>query len=143
MKTIAALTLLFAGCAGISPPPAPLSEILINPAAHDSANVKACGLLVDHLEQCSLWEHAGTPRKDTPGAFTLPTGRVWLSTPDESCAPGNPHPLSGNPSATMWVIVSGTFQTGRRYGHLEQSEHQILVKSVEPSTYLCGIASGT
>jgi hypothetical protein len=79
----------------------------------------------------------------TPGAFYPPEGRIWISTPDLSCAPGNPSPSARETPTTMWVIVSGTFQTGDRYGHLGLFSQQIAATSIEPASDRCVAEDGS
>jgi hypothetical protein len=142
LKSFAAISLILAGCTTAIEQPTLLAEVLDDSSAHHDKAIRVCGLLVDGIEQCSLWEHAGTPLPDTPGAF-IPPGIAWLAVPGERCAPGNNNPMGGDPPVTMWVVVSGIFQTGERYGHLDEYDHQIVVEKIEPSSFMCGRQGGT
>ena len=142
MKFVAPLSLLLSGCATVVEPPVPLAEVLNDPIPYDDTAVRICGFLVDSIEQCSLWERTPPPKRDPPMPFASP-GMSWLAIPGEACAPDNPNPMSGDPPVLMWVVVSGIFQTGESYGHLNEYDSQILVETIEPSSFMCGRRSGT
>ena len=135
--------MMLSACGVANAPPTPLAEVLSDSARFNDKPVRVCGYLRDAVETCALWEHQGTPASDPPGAFFPPEGRIWISTPDESCAPGNPLPMAGETTITMWVIVSGTYQTGDHYGHLGAFTQQIAATSIEPAAYKCGAEGGT
>lgn len=131
--------LLLAGCVAPPPPSPPLAlaEILKDPARYNGARVHVCGFLDDGHESCALWERQAIPVPGMPGVVRLPKDWAWVSTEDGSCAPGNPQPGGGEPAISMWVVVSGTFQTGKPiYGM--GARHQLVATRIAPAAYMCG-----
>ncbi|GAB2524285.1 hypothetical protein GCM10027188_29070 [Lysobacter humi (ex Lee et al. 2017)] len=129
---LALVVLLIAGC---STEPTPLARVLDEPQAWNGKEVHVCGFLVDSLENCALWSSAPPAPDPVTGGFTIPP-QAWLSVVDQTCMPGNPRPLS-DPGRRGWASVRGVFRTGKRFGHLDQFEHEIEGAKVTPLAAPC------
>jgi len=128
------------GCTG-GPAPTPVAVILRNPEAFDGKPVAVCGVLTSGLENCSLAPDIGRPVPGQPGLIEVPP-RIWVDARHDGCAPGGALPASGE-AIQVQVLVTGTFETGARYGHLGSAKHQLNATSIEKFQGACDASNGS
>jgi hypothetical protein len=134
MRTSCFLFAVFlSGCKPDIPPMVESTLLIDKSAEYNGKVVRTCGQLVDDIEQCSI---RPKPLPKTGFPFSEIGNVIAIITSDQTCAPGNDHPMQG-PKMEVWVMVEGTFYAGERYGHLGGSNYAMGVRDIKPINQPC------